>query len=528
MTNSVPIVVQTEKGRTVSYKDRFLYSQFNPTALSEKIVAQTQKDPDTIYLIPSPLLGYGLITLLHNLPERSCIVALENDPLLYELAKKELPEELQSHPLFYFLSSGNVQDTANAITDLHNFRRCIRLNLSSLLEEHANYYTMVDVLIVRKIAEYWLNHATLHKMSSLWFKNIFKNLSYLQGVQVKTIGKTEKCVFVAGAGESLEKSLGFIKKMRSSLYVLAVDTAFSILSKAGIVPDAIICLESQVHNLHDFVGKIDSKTVLFCDLSAHSVSMRLFGENTIPIFSLFTESETLQRIQKHFPLLKTIPPLGSVGIAGAYIAGLLTDKNIFISGLDFSYRKGKTHAKSAPSLIRIQETQNRLSRNMQYEATIRSICTEALNSKGEVIISDPVLKGYAKVFSSYFSNDARFIDLRDGGIDLGLHQLNFLEAEQVLLQTKVSDVSESQSLELDFSKAEAFLKEELFELSTLYKVLKAEIIMSSDELQKLIKKHDYLYKHFPDTTKTPNMEQNFLNRVLAQVVYWQEYIKKFL
>ena len=104
--------IETSQGFSVSYKEHFLYSKYNPSKNIITAVENLQLLPGTIILCYSPLLGYGLKELLQKLPDNCLLILCEAEKELYDFTENEKcldftdsrvikcqPEELNNFPL---------------------------------------------------------------------------------------------------------------------------------------------------------------------------------------------------------------------------------------------------------------------------------------------------------------------------------------------------------------------------------------------------------------------------------------------
>ena len=74
---SSPRQIDTGSGITLEYQGRLLYSRVNPKSRALRIAREIELKPETLYVIPSPLLLYGIDDLLARLPENSFLLLLE-------------------------------------------------------------------------------------------------------------------------------------------------------------------------------------------------------------------------------------------------------------------------------------------------------------------------------------------------------------------------------------------------------------------------------------------------------------------
>ena len=107
--SQAPRLVETRRGASVLYRERYLYSKYNPEEAIDRIVACTEIKNQTLIICTSPLLGYGLEKLSEKTPSDSFILLTEGNPDLYEfsldyISALHLPEEKTE---YIFLKKGN-------------------------------------------------------------------------------------------------------------------------------------------------------------------------------------------------------------------------------------------------------------------------------------------------------------------------------------------------------------------------------------------------------------------------------------
>ena len=86
LINEKPCLVQAKQGFSVSYKNKFLYSKYNPQSTIEKLISELQIQEDSLIIINSPILFYGIDLLKNKLPNNSVIIAIEHDKKLYDFS----------------------------------------------------------------------------------------------------------------------------------------------------------------------------------------------------------------------------------------------------------------------------------------------------------------------------------------------------------------------------------------------------------------------------------------------------------
>ena len=77
---------------TVEYKERFLYSKYNPTRAVLGTIQCLEILPGTLIVICGPALWYGLPELLEKIPQDCSIVAIEKELPLFNLSKNKLSD----------------------------------------------------------------------------------------------------------------------------------------------------------------------------------------------------------------------------------------------------------------------------------------------------------------------------------------------------------------------------------------------------------------------------------------------------
>ena len=81
-----PQLVQTDRGFSVLYRNKYLYSKYNPQQSIVSQIARVDIPDSTLVICLSPVLGYGLPELEEKLPASSYILALECDQRLMRLS----------------------------------------------------------------------------------------------------------------------------------------------------------------------------------------------------------------------------------------------------------------------------------------------------------------------------------------------------------------------------------------------------------------------------------------------------------
>lgn len=534
--SQAPRLVETRRGASVLYRERYLYSKYNPEEAVERIVSSTEIKNQTLIICTSPLLGYGLKKLAEKLPSDSFILLAEGDPALYELSLNHisslaLPEEKAE---YIFLKKGNEVLTwleSKKENFILNFRRVVRLDFSGGTFFSQDKYSLAEKLLSQSINLSWKNKMTLIKFGRLYSKNIFLNLSLLPGAS--DFPEITKPVIALGAGESLENTAIFLKTARNDFFVAAVDAALIPLLDLNICPDCVVILESQIYNNESFIGikkRIIDKNFempfFICDLTSRFSLNRGFSEKTGFVLSEFSRLNYLEKIKDSG--IPVIPPLGSVGLALLKIISLLNTNSlpVFFSGLDFSYKPGKTHSRGTHQMLNEIHTSFRLqppgSRKVIFSPGIFRVCS--INK--ERLLCDPALNMYGEIMNTLFKNEI-FYDLRTSGIPL-----DFTGTDTENIKTFISGLKKPGKKDAGFLKKNYqpekilnFLELELEYLEDLCRELSGENLKDSPLPSRDLKNHEYLFLHFPDILGTSNPGLSFYKRLKTEAVYFSKIIR---
>ena len=512
-----PLVAEAAKGGfSVEYRGRALYSRLAPRESPERIARDLEPLPETLYLIPSPLLGYGLETLLDRLPESSAVLALEADPRLAELSEARLPAGIRGHARFRFLNDPSL--AARSLHTLGRFRRAVEVRLSGGRIICPDAYDSALRDIDAELGRYWRNRMTMVRMGRLWARNVVRNLAVLPSAGIRAPQIWTDPVAVCGAGPSLDSTCAWLTSERKRLRILACDTAVGPLIARGIVPDAVVCLEAQVYNLQDFLPAGRIEIPLFTDLSSHPSSLHAVRGPKILTLTRFEELGFLDRLEAlPLPFIH-VPPLGSVGVLAVHLARRLTTGPVFLAGLDFSFPPGSTHAKGAPTILSETARENRL-----YKAHGQWNASWPLKRPGRGGGTGPLFSAYAALLADEIRGDPRIYDVRAEGLPLGRSRCSLDEASRALDNasqepTALGPLPLGAVLppERIAALAAAFLDGEAVRLEELLGALRG-----TGDLAARVAECDWIYSWFPDEHRVKALTGDIRNRLLAEATDWR-------
>jgi hypothetical protein len=275
----------------------------------------------TLYLLPSPLLGYGIPLIMQNLPPDSALLCIEADPALYDLSSKYIGcLEAVKDDRFRFVRTGDpaaLAAFAGRVWGYRRFRRVSELRLTGGWQLHAGFYEAALDLLRRAVSTEWSNALTLARLGRRYMRNAIKNLHLLAerpGVESLDFGGCP--VLVLGAGPSLDGLLDHLKRrlgrqgLPSGCRILCVDTALRPLVERNLKPDLVVALEAQHWNLRDFSGLSDRKIPVAMDLSALPATSGVLGGETYIFWTRWTDLSIFERLSALELLPLELPALG--------------------------------------------------------------------------------------------------------------------------------------------------------------------------------------------------------------------------
>ncbi len=548
--NKKPCLVQTSQGFSVLYKEKYLYSKYNPSREILSKINSINVLPGTLFLCCSPVLPYGLKELSEKLSENCFILACELNKDLYDFEHTsqdssagasaslsinnfsfltpdeslKLPEILQEAS--YTLKSNITLPGAGT------FKRIIRIDFSAGVSFSENLYNDVYSFSASSIMTYWKNRITLTKFGRRFSIDLFKNLSILQETTPLSsfIKKITSPIVIFGAGESLEEGIKDIKIAQDKYYILCADTALKPLVKSGIRPDGVFIEEAQSVILNAFTGALKNSNIqIFAGLSSVPLWHSLKDKSKLSYFTtVYSKSNFLDELLKTDFMPESNPPFGSVGLTLLYYALRFRKDDsvpVFIYGLDFSYKPGKTHARGTMAhLTRLLKNQ-RLEPVENYPASFGEANIKASGKNGENLITTPVLQSYVNLLNNYFSEYKNVFDSSSQGLKLNLEHKKPCTDEN----SKKTEIKKDGYDSLVAGKIITFLKEEKEALIKIRDYLCGKIkTENKDELystlESLLKTREYLYLHFADGHRL-SMDQSFLNRIRTEIDFFLKVIK---
>lgn len=565
-----PLPIQTSRGFSVLYRNKYLYSKYNPQAAIMAQIAALQIPDSTLILCLSPVLGYGLKELAEKLPASSYILALECDQVLMRFSLDHYDFSPFAQQRFSYIRTDSVAKVLKKIEalPLFPFKKCIALSFSGGVQLNQTFYDEVRLYADEVISRFWKNRITLMHLGRNYTHNTFRNLlslarslarssarqitGSLTGSLASTLESSpaefsalgapsskrnfqlltgderiRKPLLIAGAGPSLDTARNFIIKNRNSFFLLAVDAAAAALLP-DIQPDAIVLVESQYWIDSAFIGLHKYGIPIFADLTASPRALQACGGN---VYFFCTEYARLKYLERLYQTLHplTLPPMGSVGLTAIQLALSLTAPHLPVlhTGLDFSWQNGLTHAAGSSPIKKLFAEITRTESPYKLSVSTGMQCISG--KRGLSYWTTPVLSGYAELYRHTFAGNERVIDIGTEGCFLNGRQADMTEAELILTGTGESNINADGSLFAFACKSDtaneryealnAYLTGEAEALTVLNDHLQGKRLISEHTMKQLFAERDYLYSHFPDAARGYSLDLGFLKRAGIELRY---------
>lgn len=533
MNDESPRRLPARRGFSVTYRGKPLLSTIDPIARAERAVRDAPLGERRLYIVESPLLGYGIPELLDRCSADSAVLCLECDERLFELSLHEMPPALRSDPRLRMICTRDPGELCAFVRKEwgpRKFRKAAVLRLGEGSRLHQGDYDELVSALERDISLDWFNAMTLTRLGRLYARNALRNLPLLSSAyDLSQLDYGDQPVLVLGAGPSLDQALDTLSRLVPSFAdpemrkfrILCVDTALPALRARGIREDMAVALEAQHWNLRDFVGLAGPADVVM-DLSALPATARAAGGRVYLYSTRWTSLRIFERLRAGGLLPAALPPLGSVGLSAAAVALGAGRGPVLTAGLDFAFRPEAFHARGTPGHQERLRAASRLKSPVDVSPAYGSRTFAAEGKTGAALRSDPALRGYRDLFEREFGGVSRLYDIGTDGLDLGLPRLG-LEDAAALLGRGAGRAPAAAPPPGDRKRAvEALIREERTRVLHLQDILSGQAAPESGELDRILDDCDYLWAHFPECAalegRRPDVSDlSFLKRVRAEL-----------
>jgi hypothetical protein len=369
------IVHTRDGGYTLEIGGQSVHSRYSPEKEAVRLIEDIlplEKERTLVIVIGSGL-GYH-IELLEQSGFKNIII-IEQDREIYEIFEK----------IYEFGFIPGIITPDDPIEKLDSYFTALQIeqfrHIKTLVlrggyrkELYEQFESRIERLLKVRLGDF----ATRLKFEENWFINILRNVNHLgksARVGELTARRIGAPIVIVSAGPSLKESVPMLRVIRDYVFMIAVDTALLVLYEAGIVPDLVYTLDSQVHNLGDFLmipRDYMERIGLVYDLVANSALPeffpgRLIAANTAhldydPDGKPFLQKNELSHWMENISGISfgDIETGGSVATSAFHFAFLAGGSPIIITGQDLAYSYYASHCSSTPHFYRIGRMNNRL------------------------------------------------------------------------------------------------------------------------------------------------------------------------
>ena len=201
---------------------------------------------------------------------------------------------------------------------------------------------------------------------------------------------------------------------------------------------------------------------------------------------------------------------------------------VFVTGLDFSFTEGFTHARGTPAHTARLFKNTRFVPVQNYDAAYSTGARKVMG-KSSPVVTDITLKNYADLFTQFFALTKNLFDAGKSGLSLGIplvSERDFIEcamASGKKLPTRnfIKNSEDKTQATQNFIQEH---RENLLRIKELLSKGQAASPAPSPDLQTEIKnrleKCSYLYLHFPDGYVCKSDDLSFLKRVRSELDFF--------
>nr|MCR5606756.1 DUF115 domain-containing protein [Treponema sp.] len=242
----------------------------------------------------------------------------------------------------------------------------------------------------------------------LWQRNILQNLLFASKHELSAswnINTNKKIAAIIAAGPSLDKSIKILKENRNDYFIIATDTAFTVLTVNNIDCDAVVSIDGQSVSCRHFMHFPKKAPLCIFDLSASSIAVKQAYKNKADII-FTTNANPLSIFANSYSNYEKLESgAGTVTIAAIDFARKAGFNKIQVFAADFAYSRGKAYAKGTYLDSIYNNNSYRLNTSeTQFDALMYRTDLICL-SQSENIFTTKILQGYKQTLDIYLQNN---------------------------------------------------------------------------------------------------------------------------
>ena len=321
-------------------KIELLHSRYNSEGEAERYVNSLSiKENVCFFILIEPGLGYMIPPLKRRNPGAKIIsLHVESINGIYTADSEWHPN--MGIPVQDFLEN-EIPCAEAADIKLIEWRPALKIfgdAYIALVAESADFIKRLDAGI-----------RTVKVFGRRWFRNFFKNLELIRNIICPS--PVSVPILVTGAGPALEEVIPLIREEfnRRNLFILASSSSFMALSSHNLNPDMVLCTDggnwAKLH-LYEFFRKKSMYQEAVFPLAASLTAALPSQCESMPILPISDGSLWQSLILKELNIPYIIlPQRGTVSAQAVDLSFVLTDKKVFIAGMDMRNNDIRSHVK---------------------------------------------------------------------------------------------------------------------------------------------------------------------------------------
>ena len=329
-------------------------SRYDPEREGLRIL-QTVKSNTKFFIVTGIASGVLLNILLNERPD-SYIIAVENNQSDIDfLMQIALVKELSKNDRLSFCTIDELLQKLTFLYVPSFYGNLEVIEQAGWINENPEIYSNFKQKLQTALSIISADFSVQSHFGKLWFHNIISNLQNICKTKNNELSEfpknlLAKTAVILGAGPTLEHELLVIKQNRNDYFIIATDTAFSILNVNEIIPDAVVSLDGQnISGTHFINTKTNdySKTLFLFDLTSNPGAVRKVKKMNGKVLFFKSGHPLSEYLSNKLGL--TLPLLfsgaGTVTISAIDFALKAGFTNLIVLGADFAYVNGKSYAK---------------------------------------------------------------------------------------------------------------------------------------------------------------------------------------
>ncbi len=384
-------------------------SRYDPQRESQRLLEQIKSNTHFVIVI-GIASGIFIQTILQNRNDLFILAVERTNAELEYLKKLKIINQLSNEKQVLMCS---LDELENKI--IESYVPAFYGNLQIIeqrgwIAENSDCIENINKSISRATGIISADFSVQSHFGKLWQHNIINNIKKVEKSYYADKGivfPTQKTTVILAAGPSVDSTINKIIQNREEYFIIATDTALSILISYKVEPDAVVSIDGQnisnVHFIHNKTLSFENTFFLF-DLCANSSAVNTVLQNKGKIIFTISGHPLSTFINQKFDLGLTelFSGAGTVTINAvdfAYKAGF---KKIEVAGADFAYSNGKPYAKGTYLDRLYNQKSNRL-KNNQKDFCGLEFRTELIQKENGY--TTQVLDAYRTSFEAYLNGN---------------------------------------------------------------------------------------------------------------------------